>query len=104
MKQTVGLNTFRDAFQAVRPDNFSFAGLEVLFDYLEQWENETGEELELNVIALCCDYSEDTLSSVLENYGLESLDELEQRTLVLRVAGFADGEEGIEKRIIYQNY
>lgn len=38
MKTTVQLSDFRDAFQRVRPDNFSYDGLEVLFDYLEDCE------------------------------------------------------------------
>ena len=58
MKQTVNLYDFRNAFRTIRPDNFSYAGLEVLFDFLEECENDTGEEYDLDVIALCCDFSE----------------------------------------------
>jgi hypothetical protein len=58
MKQTVNKSMFMDAFKALRPDNFSYEGLSTLFDYLESHEEELGEEIELDVIALCCDYSE----------------------------------------------
>lgn len=52
---------FRDAFKACgRGQQFTYDGLEVLFDYLEQYEADTGESVELDVIALCCEYSEDT--------------------------------------------
>lgn len=71
MKQTVSLNTFRNAFQAVRPDNFSYEGLATLFDYLEQWEDEANEELELDVIALCCDFSEDTANNIAYSYSID---------------------------------
>lgn len=71
MKTTVNLYEFRQAFQNIRPDNFSYEGLEVLFDYLEECENDLGEEYELDVIALCCDFSEDTPLSIAENYGIE---------------------------------
>jgi hypothetical protein len=58
MKQTVNKSMFMDAFKALRPDNFSYAGLSALFDYLESYEEELGEEIELDVIALCCEFRE----------------------------------------------
>ena len=71
MKTTVSVYDFRDAFQKCRPDNFSYEGLTVLFDYLEEYEDSTGEELELDVIGICCDFSEDTWQSIAENYSIE---------------------------------
>jgi hypothetical protein len=59
MKNTVTLSSFRDSFQAKgRQDQFSFIGLEALFNFLEEIEADTGEEVTLDVIALCCDFSE----------------------------------------------
>ena len=83
MKQTVDFYEFRRSFELIRPDNFSREGLEVLWDYLEQWEAETGEELELDVIALCCEFSEDIVENIAASYdidleGLESDEEKEQ--------------------------
>jgi NAD(P)-dependent dehydrogenase (short-subunit alcohol dehydrogenase family) len=43
-----------------RKDQFSYEGLELIFDYIEEYEQETGEQIELDVIALCCEWSEDT--------------------------------------------
>jgi len=75
MKTTVSLYDFRDAFRACgRADQFSYEGLEVLFDYLEQYEDDTGEELELDVIALCCDFYEDTTESIAANYSVDLTD------------------------------
>lgn len=72
MKQTVDFQTFRDTFRAYdRVDQFSREGLELLFDYLEQYEDETGQEIELDVIALCCDYTEDTPENIAENYDID---------------------------------
>ena len=68
MIQTINLNDFRKAFQEIRPNNFSYEGLEVLFDYLEQLEDELGEKIDLDVIAICCDYSEMTQVEILETY------------------------------------
>lgn len=58
MKQTVSYYQFRDAFQFQRPNQFSHSALSALFDYLEEFERDTGDEIELDVIALCCDWSE----------------------------------------------
>jgi len=45
MKQNINEYQFERAFNECRPNNFSYAGLRALFDYLEQYEEETGEEL-----------------------------------------------------------
>ena len=75
MKTTVSLYEFREAFRARgRAEQFSYEGLEVLFDYLEQYEDETGEELELDVIALCCDFYEDTVGAIADNYSIDLTD------------------------------
>ena len=72
MKTTIDLQDFRDAFHRMnRGDNFSHEGLSILFDYLEQYEQDSGEEMELDVIALCCDYSEDTFQNIADNYRLD---------------------------------
>ena len=68
MKTSVNLYDFRNAFQRVRPENFSYAGLEALYEYLIDIEDGTGEEFELDVIALCCDYSEMTIREAMDYY------------------------------------
>ena len=72
MKQSVNFNDFIDAFKRFdRYDQFGYSALRVIFDYLEEYEESTGEELELDVIAICCDYNVDTPLSIAENYGIE---------------------------------
>lgn len=84
MKQTINFSQFCDAFHGSQyQENFTYDGKRALFDYLEQYEQDTGEEIELDICAICCDYSEDPLSEVLENYSLEDLDELRDRTMVV---------------------
>lgn len=68
MKTSVSEYDFRNAFMSIRPDNFSYEGLTVLFDHLEELENDTGEEMELDVIAICCDYYESTLEELKTDY------------------------------------
>ena len=68
MKTTVSLYDFRRAFEQCRPDNFSYEGLGLLFAYFEEWEGLSGEEIELDVIAICCEYNEDTYEGIAKNY------------------------------------
>jgi hypothetical protein len=82
MIQTVNVSDFRDAFRACgRKDQFSYEGLGILFDYLE----EIDPDFDLDVIALCCDYSEDSPEDIAEAYGIdlpEDQDEIEHREIV----------------------
>ena len=76
MIQTINLSQFRDAFRSMgRKDQFTYEGLRALFDYME----EADPNAELDVIALCCDFSEDTAEDIAANYSIEvdSIDELE---------------------------
>lgn len=57
MKQTINKSRFRDVINAVHPDNFSYEGLGLLFDYLEELEEGIGTEIELGPISFCCTYS-----------------------------------------------
>ena len=56
MKKSVSITDFMDAFEKMRPSNFTYEGLECLYNYLIDYEHDTGTEIELDVIALCCDY------------------------------------------------
>lgn len=79
MKQTINSYQFHDAFKRMdRADAFSYEGLNVLFKGLEEFEEDTNEEMELDVIALCCDYCEMHLNEIIEAYGyMMSEDRLE---------------------------
>ena len=75
MKETVTESRFIQAFQALRPDNFSRKALVALFDYLDQLEQDLGEEQELDVIAICSDWTEYTDPiEAAEAYGWEAPD------------------------------
>ena len=78
MKTNVNLSNFRDAFQRSRPENFSYEGLETLYDWLTDLEDDIGNEEELDVIALCCDFSEyKTALECAVEYGYEEVVDLE---------------------------
>tara|TARA_R100001230_G_C5539955_1_gene71004 strand:- start:148 stop:450 length:303 start_codon:yes stop_codon:yes gene_type:complete len=87
VKKSVNEYDFLKAFKKCRPNNFSRAGLFALYDYLEQYEDDTGEEIELDVIALCCEYAEyDSLEEFQKDYGekdFKSIEDIEERTTVI---------------------
>ena len=56
---------FRDAFRAVgRESQFSYEALGLLFDYFE----DTDPDMELDCIAVCCDYAEDSPEDIAASY------------------------------------
>jgi predicted ArsR family transcriptional regulator len=72
MKTTVSRYDFERAFvDADRKENFTYEGIGLLFDYLEDYEEQTGEELELDVIALCCDYAEEDTHIIARDYSID---------------------------------
>ena len=93
MKQTVTFSMFSDAFRnANRTDNFTYSGLRALYDYLEEYEESCDTEVELDVIALCCEFTEYTdLAELQKNYrDIESMDDLRDNTTVIEIPG-SDG-------------
>ena len=101
MIQTVQLSDFRTAFaQCGRQSQFSYQALEMIFDYVEEYERDSGEQVELDVIALCCEWSESTPEKIAQSYDIdiEGLSEEEALETVLdwlhnetQVAGVTNG-------------
>jgi hypothetical protein len=58
MKTSIDQYQFASWFEQHRPNNFSYKGRQALFEMLESYENDTGEEIEFDPIALCCEYTE----------------------------------------------
>lgn len=72
MIQTISVYDFRDAFKRCgRGDQFSYEGLELIFDYIEEYEDSTGEQVELDVVALCCEWCEQSPEDIAVAYNLE---------------------------------
>ena len=90
MKQTVYKDDFKEAFRWMgRGDQFTSMGLDSLYDYLVDFEEDTGSELELDVIAICCDFTE--YADIEELQGsypdIKTIEELEDHTTVIPVIG-----------------
>lgn len=73
--KTVDFRDFVREFELFgRQKNFSHNGLRALFDYLEELSEDVCSGYELDVIQLCCDYSEDSYSDISHNYGIDLSD------------------------------
>ena len=72
MKQTIdNASQFRDAFRDLgRENQFSYEAMGLLFEYFE----ELNPNMTLDVIAVCCAYSEDTVQNIAGNYDIELTD------------------------------
>lgn len=102
-----------------RGDQFSNLGFRALYNYLDDLSDDMGEDIHIDVIALCCDYSE--YKSVEELYNLYEcsyngtdgepltdpeafMEWLQDRTTVIPVpAMFTSGKDEIMGYII-QNF
>ena len=72
MYQTITLSMFRSEFESTRPGSFSYQGLTALFNYIEELEEGREDDekgMELDVIALCGDYSEISADEFVDDYG-----------------------------------
>tara|TARA_Y100000593_G_scaffold13543_1_gene25258 strand:- start:762 stop:1058 length:297 start_codon:yes stop_codon:yes gene_type:complete len=88
MIEVVTESQFIDRFRQIRPTNFTYEGLQALFEYLEQYEDDTGEEIELDVIGLCCEFGQyDNLKEFQDDYGkdYECIEDIENETMVVLV-------------------
>jgi uroporphyrinogen-III decarboxylase len=83
MHQTINVYGFRDAFKSMgRADQFSYDALGMLFDHLD------GDH-ELDVIAICCAYSEDSPEYIADQYDIDvsGMDEGQTLDAVLEYLG-----------------
>lgn len=96
MKLTINFPQFCDQWNRWddRKNTFSYNGKRALFDHLEEYEENTGEDIELDIVALCCDFTEyDSVLEAAREYDESIKDEkearayLEDRTTVIDVTG-----------------
>ena len=68
-------------------------GLRDLYDYLNELAEDTKTPFELDVIALCCEFTEDSIENVLKENDIEDIEDLD--TTVIHVD---------DETVIYQNF
>ena len=88
----VDIYEFRRAFAVYnRADQFSYEGLGALFDWLDELAEDTGTPYELDVISLCCEFTEyKNFEEIYDNYSnteIENIEDLRDHTSVIEFNG-----------------
>ena len=55
-----------DAFRKMDRDYYSLEGYQAILDFFE--ETDCGNDTELDVIAICCDFNEESYEDIVTNY------------------------------------
>ena len=76
MKTNVSIYDFRDTIMELRPNNFSYEGLTILYDWFEQYEEDCETEVDFDPIGICCEFNESSLDDVMNDYGIDENDDL----------------------------
>ena len=106
MKDTITENQFIDGMQKFV--NWEIETLRELFQLLEDYEVETGTEMEFDPVGIRCEYSEyDSLEQISEEYGrtFETIEELQEETVAIdiNIPQYFKAEQNVNK-ILVQNY
>ena len=110
MITTINENDFIQAFKTFTglDENFSREGLQALFKYYEEYEDSTGEKIELDVIAICCDWTEyESEYQLVNDYDMSikgGLDEIKERTQVIEFDVWNDPKYAHKKHYLVMNF
>jgi hypothetical protein len=76
---------FCDSFSDTYKNNFSYEGKRALYDYLCDMAQDTGKPIELDTIALCCEYTEfDDLKDYGAQYDpLDTIEDIQNKTMYI---------------------
>ena len=107
MFKTINVYDFRGEFKAMgRENQFTYEGLQVLFDYLEELEF-CNDPYELDVIALCCDFAEETPKEIAKYYRID-IDGLDDDEALETVREYLENEGGLvgetDYTIVYRSF
>jgi hypothetical protein len=106
MIRTINKYDFIDAFKKMgREENFSRNGLVALYEYLEMLGEDIGQEIELDVIALCCEYAEyDNLEEFQADYSedYQTIGDIQSATSVIMIDDYEVKELNDTRFIIQQ--
>jgi len=76
-----------------RKDCFSRPALYALYRYLDELSSDIGEDIELDVVGICCEFAEyKDIDAVKVDYGFEvgevkNISELQEKTIVIEFDG-----------------
>jgi len=70
--QTLDKYSFVRAFEeSSRKDQFSSEALEAIFEYMEEYSDSTGENVEFDIVGICCEWAEMTWQDVAMSYDVD---------------------------------
>ena len=95
---TMNFSQFIDNWPKDRKEQFTYPAMRALFDYLEEYEESTGEKVEFDPVALCCEYTEyENLAELQKDYtDIKDMDDLKDHTQVIEIEN--------SEAFIIQNY
>ena len=71
-----------------RKSHFSRPALRALYEYYDGLSNDIGEDIELDVVGMCCEWSEyKDIEAVKEDYEIKDLSDLQNSTTVIVFPG-----------------
>ena len=87
MKQSITEGYFIDQIVGDEYNTMSIEGARILFEYLEELEEECDFEIEFDRVAIRCEWTEYTnIEEVLKEYdNIDTLDDLRDHTIVIEV-------------------
>lgn len=87
INKTEFIDAFRTWHGGDYKNNFSYEGLDAMFDYFEWRELEFDDEIELDMVGICCEYSEfENLAEIQEQYpDIETIEDLRELTEVIEI-------------------
>lgn len=74
-----------------REDQFSYEGKKAIFDYLEELSEDIGQPIELDIVGICCDFTEyDSIKDFINDYSYsigdaKSTEDIEYYTTVIPI-------------------
>ena len=101
MYTSVTKDNFRNTFlMSDYKNKFSYKGLTALYDYFEELEDDIGQTIEFDLIAIACEYSELTIDELRDNYfidkNIDVIEYLQEHTQVIEIED--------SDRVIIQDY
>lgn len=73
--QTLNKSSFIEAFtHSSRKDQFSYEALGAIFEYMEEYSANTGEPIELDIVAICCEWAEEGWEGIAKDYVVDLSD------------------------------
>jgi len=96
MKKTINFSQFCDGFPESYKDNFSYEGKKALYDYFDSYEEETGETIEYDPVAFCCEFTEyEDLKELQKDYAdIKDIEDLRDNTQVIMIDDYKGDETG----------